>query len=500
MIPDWMDIVIWGNEHECIPSFVESLVGTFRIYQPGSSVATSLSQGESNDNPKHMGLIEIRSDFKFRLEAIPFKNIRPFLYSDISLSSVGELDMHDSKIEEKITDILSNRVKKMIREARSLLVSNGERDISKSNTNSPAQMYQLTDPMKVIIRLKVENSGYPTISLHRFGSQFIQEVANPSEMLLFYKQKRMNAFAHDGKQNRNDDPENIEDYEDGDAILSDSSKRIRIEDLVKQHLASGAGGSKQLNLMNAEDLSLALEEFVLKKVPTAITDVVEKRLEETQLALNQDKNIHLNDLHQHVSEINSSHTTSSSTSRAIAPAVTTTVPGRASKKKKVAVSDDEDDMAVSLPKPKASKKTSVAPAASSTKRQTRGKVTKYVEEIEDDEEENDESVASSDDNMEVDGDDNDESEAISNTSASEDEQKGSKRGKSKGSVAPSKTARGKAAPPAAKSSAKAVKKTTTASTVASKFDPTTFISSNNKVFITIYNKKYSKFINMLWII
>jgi double-strand break repair protein MRE11 len=33
MIPEWMDIVIWGNEHECQPRLCESLVGTFRIYQ-----------------------------------------------------------------------------------------------------------------------------------------------------------------------------------------------------------------------------------------------------------------------------------------------------------------------------------------------------------------------------------------------------------------------------------------------------------------------------------
>jgi double-strand break repair protein MRE11 len=32
MIPDWMDVVIWGNEHECIPSLVESLVG--KIFCP----------------------------------------------------------------------------------------------------------------------------------------------------------------------------------------------------------------------------------------------------------------------------------------------------------------------------------------------------------------------------------------------------------------------------------------------------------------------------------
>eukprot|EP01041_Mallomonas_annulata_P006822 gene6822-13821_t len=66
MIPEWMDLVIWGNEHECQPRLNESLVGTFRIYQPGSSVACSLVVGESHANPKHMGLIEI-NERRFRL-------------------------------------------------------------------------------------------------------------------------------------------------------------------------------------------------------------------------------------------------------------------------------------------------------------------------------------------------------------------------------------------------------------------------------------------------
>ena len=45
MIPEWVDLVVWGHEHECLIDPSESLVGTFRIIQPGSSVAMSLSPG-----------------------------------------------------------------------------------------------------------------------------------------------------------------------------------------------------------------------------------------------------------------------------------------------------------------------------------------------------------------------------------------------------------------------------------------------------------------------
>jgi double-strand break repair protein MRE11 len=73
MIPDWMDLVCWGHEHECNITPQESLVGTFRITQPGSSVATSLSAGEAE--PKHVGILDIR-DQVFRVRPIPLTQVR----------------------------------------------------------------------------------------------------------------------------------------------------------------------------------------------------------------------------------------------------------------------------------------------------------------------------------------------------------------------------------------------------------------------------------------
>lgn len=55
MIPEWMDLVIWGHEHECSIHPIEAAYGTndLRIIQPGSSVATSLVEGEAV--PKMVG-------------------------------------------------------------------------------------------------------------------------------------------------------------------------------------------------------------------------------------------------------------------------------------------------------------------------------------------------------------------------------------------------------------------------------------------------------------
>lgn len=55
MIPDWFNLVIWGHEHECIGDIETIPNFAFNIYQPGSTIATSLIEAEAKR--KGMGLI-----------------------------------------------------------------------------------------------------------------------------------------------------------------------------------------------------------------------------------------------------------------------------------------------------------------------------------------------------------------------------------------------------------------------------------------------------------
>lgn len=69
----------------------------FHVIQPGSSVATSLSQGESQ--PKHVVLLEIRAD-SFRSTFIPLRNIRPFDFSEVVLAELNLVPQTDDAIAE----------------------------------------------------------------------------------------------------------------------------------------------------------------------------------------------------------------------------------------------------------------------------------------------------------------------------------------------------------------------------------------------------------------
>ena len=114
MIPEWMDLVVWGHEHECLITPSESLVGTFRITQPGSSVATSLTMGEARR--KQVGVLDVRGQ-QFRLRPVPLGSVRSFALGDASLSEwveAGILDREDPKVEETMSDLLAEEVEKLV--------------------------------------------------------------------------------------------------------------------------------------------------------------------------------------------------------------------------------------------------------------------------------------------------------------------------------------------------------------------------------------------------
>lgn len=48
-LQDFIHLIIWGHEHECIPTIMQNEEKDFHIWQPGSSIATSLCDGEAQE-------------------------------------------------------------------------------------------------------------------------------------------------------------------------------------------------------------------------------------------------------------------------------------------------------------------------------------------------------------------------------------------------------------------------------------------------------------------
>ncbi|KAG1171799.1 hypothetical protein G6F70_002024 [Rhizopus microsporus] len=166
----FLDLVLWGHEHECRihPEQYER----FAITQPGSSVATSLSQGEAE--PKHVGILKIEGS-QFSLEKVRLKTIRPFQFTTVQLSRVETLSQSNVK---GIQTYLEGVVEDLIERAK----IEWEEQI---NMSGPEPIMDMPIPL---IRVRVDYSGgYETFNPKLFGQKFINRVANPNDMLKFQK-------------------------------------------------------------------------------------------------------------------------------------------------------------------------------------------------------------------------------------------------------------------------------------------------------------------------
>lgn len=107
-LPDFLHLVVWGHEHDCRIQETETMNGVY-ITQPGSSVATSLAEGEAIQ--KKVGLLKIHQK-TFRIEPIVLRTARPFCFEQIVIED--PMDGNDpANHSEKI---LIKKVDKIIKE------------------------------------------------------------------------------------------------------------------------------------------------------------------------------------------------------------------------------------------------------------------------------------------------------------------------------------------------------------------------------------------------
>ena len=297
-LPSWLDLVVWGHEHECLVEPTE--IGDFAVSQPGSSVVTSLVEGEARR--KQILLLEVMADEEnpdqapfWRGTPIPLETVRPFKYEQVCLVDEarrpadegglgpdwdgGETNERDgprasgpgaggrrppaAKHEGLVRALLERKVEAAIEEVL-------EPHVAIAARGGPEVPLPL-------VRLRVDYSGgFSTINSQRFGQKFVGKVANPNDLLQFHKsatrRRREEADAADAEAAAN--ARMAAEAEDalGNPQLADQR---RIEALVNQNLSKG------LQMLSEDDLSNALDDFVNRDAG-AISKLIEQRLKETQ--------------------------------------------------------------------------------------------------------------------------------------------------------------------------------------------------------------------------
>ncbi|KAI8377689.1 Metallo-dependent phosphatase-like protein [Radiomyces spectabilis] len=254
----FLDLVIWGHEHECRinPEASEAC----DITQPGSSVATSLSEGEAV--PKHIGLLRITGK-EYTMEKLRLANVRPFQYTSIDLTSVPDLRVSDAKACQayfvRVVEDLMNRAKAEWEE---------QQQQARQASASESLPHPRIEPMPLpLIRVRVQyGDGFETFNAHSFGQKFAGRVANPKDILKF---QRIRATTSSQRQKATDI------LKDLSSMIPERLDRLKVEDLVGELL-------KDLSLLPENELQDTVKAFVEKDDHKAITQFVEKALNRAQ--------------------------------------------------------------------------------------------------------------------------------------------------------------------------------------------------------------------------
>ncbi|XP_056297017.1 double-strand break repair protein MRE11-like [Pseudoliparis swirei] len=250
-LDEFIDLVVWGHEHECLIAPTRNEQQLFYVTQPGSSIATSLSPGEAAK--KHIGLLRVKGR-KMNLQKIPLKTVRQFFIQDVVLDNYQDrFTAETPNVTKKVEDLCYAKVTEMLKEAES------------ERRGCP-----LT-PEKPLIRLRVDYSGgFETFNTSRFSQKFVDQVANPKDILHFLRRREQKGDAKD---------EVNVDY--SKLVKNTAVEGLRVEDLVKQYFEA-TEQTVQLSLLTERGMGKAIQEFVDKDEKDAIEELITYQLEKTQ--------------------------------------------------------------------------------------------------------------------------------------------------------------------------------------------------------------------------
>lgn len=257
-LPLFLDFILWGHEHECIVDPQYNPATGFDTLQPGSTVATALSEGETA--PKHAFLLDIQGK-EYSLTPLRLLSVRPFLMRDVSLRQQNFMEGPASK--QDISDFLVSQVEEMIEEAKQQQI----------DIDGPTDMLPL-------IRLRVDHTGdYETENSRRFSNRFVGRIANMNDILLYHKRKT-----------QRDEPER----KLNDAAVDTSALKVLIQKLLKSVL-----GESNLFLISEDSIFDATKKYIEQDDKEVLTDYVEHAIEQASNLLLE---ININEEEFHVGD------------------------------------------------------------------------------------------------------------------------------------------------------------------------------------------------------
>lgn len=258
-LPSFMDLIVWGHEHECkIDPQLNPEMG-FKVMQPGSSVATSLCPGEAV--PKHVAILHVEGPEKYKVEKIRLKTVRPFVMKEIALKDYDEMNdiayMNDNKT--RVTQFLITKVEELIEEAKQSWYDVQQED--------GVDIDEDEEPPKPIVRLRVECTApdggkFETENPQRFSGRFSQKVANVVDVVQFHRKRTVTRAT-----------KNQPDMPDEEVMAQITIDSVKVDKLVKEFLTA-----QSLTILPQNRFSDAVSQFVEKDDKHAMDEFLQESL------------------------------------------------------------------------------------------------------------------------------------------------------------------------------------------------------------------------------
>ncbi|KAH6713827.1 Metallo-dependent phosphatase-like protein [Leptodontidium sp. 2 PMI_412] len=240
-LPEFLDLVVWGHEHECLIDPRENPEMGFHVMQPGSSVATSLVPGEAVS--KHVAILSV-TGCDFTVEKHRIKSVRPFVHRELVLAEddrfkrLAKMKDHRSQLTVQLAKV----VNELIEEAK-------EEWLSIQDPNDPPDEIPLP-----LVRLRVEYSApdggkFDCENPQRFSNRFSDKVANRKDVVQFHRKKTASRKTNSGEK----------EMPDAEVLAAISNDSVKVGKLVHEFLAA-----QSLKILPQEPFGDAVTQFVEK--------------------------------------------------------------------------------------------------------------------------------------------------------------------------------------------------------------------------------------------
>ncbi|TKA82390.1 hypothetical protein B0A55_01402 [Friedmanniomyces simplex] len=258
-LPPFLDLVVWGHEHECLIEPRRNPEQGFRVIQPGSSVATSLMPGEAV--PKKVAILSVTGK-EMKIEPVRLTTVRPFVMREVTLMDsreMCELAMQTEDTKPKLSRYLMDIVEELIEEAKQQWLE--------TRREAGADEDEEVEIPKPLIRLRVDYSApdggeFELENPQRFSNRFVDRVANTSDVVQFHRKRQ----AQKNIKGKADMPE--------DSVLAQMEMdTVKIGQLVDEFLAA-----QSLTILPQNTFSDAVGQFVDKDDRNAMEEFVARSL------------------------------------------------------------------------------------------------------------------------------------------------------------------------------------------------------------------------------